>query len=283
MTTRRPVDIREAADALLTALPNRPRVAVVLGSGLGHLASEVSEGASISFEDVPGLPPAGVDGHAGRFVSGTLEGVSVLLQAGRYHAYEGHPMEIVAAPTRIAAALGVEALVVTNAAGALRVGYDPGDLVLIEDHINLLFRSPLCGRVRNGEARFPDMSEPYDAGLRRAARRAAEEEGSPLSEGVYASVLGPSFETAAEVRMLAGMGADLVGMSTVPEVIVARAAGLRCLGFSIVTNLATGLGTSPIEHDEVLTVGRRAGERLSHILKRMLAGWDAPDQGTEAK
>jgi purine-nucleoside phosphorylase len=283
MTRRRSVDIREAADTVRASLSNQPRVGVVLGSGLGHLVSEVADGASISFEDVPGLPPSTVEGHAGRFVAGTLEGVPVLMQAGRYHAYEGHSMDTVVAPIRIAMALGVEVLVVTNAAGSLRPGFDPGGLVLIEDHINFMFRSPLRGPVRVGEARFPDMSAPYDAKLRKAAQRAAVDVGQELREGVYVGVLGPSFETAAEVRMLAGMGADVVGMSTVPEVTVARAGGVRCLGFSIVTNLATGLSSIPIDHDEVLDIGREAGDRLGRILRRMLAEWRRSDQEAGVK
>ena len=265
-----PTQIAQAAAHLRSRIGLQPRIAVVLGSGLGHVVDELMDVQSIDFEDVPGFPPTGVPGHAGRFVCGRMAGAEVLVQAGRYHLYEGHAPDVVAAPVRVAAELGVETLVLTNAAGGIRDSLHPGDIVLLEDHINLMSQSPLVGRVREGESRFPDMGASYDAELRLLAVEAAAEVGVALQSGVYASVLGPSYETAAEVRMLAKLGADVVGMSTVPEVIVARARGMRCLAFTVVTNRATGLGGGQLSHEEVVAVARTAGERLGRVLEALV-------------
>jgi purine-nucleoside phosphorylase len=262
--------IPEAAAHLRAKIALQPRIAVVLGSGLGHIVDELTDVESIEFERLPGFPATGVPGHAGRFVFGRLAGVEVLVQAGRYHLYEGHAPDVVAAPVRVAAELGIRTLVLTNAAGGIRGTLRPGDIVLLEDHINLMFRSPLVGPVRKDEVRFPDMSAPYDAELRLLAIEAATEVGVPLQRGVYAGVLGPSYETAAEVRMLAKLGSDVVGMSTVPEVIVARARGLKCLGFTVVTNKATGLGGGELSHEEVVAVARTAGQRLGRVLRTLV-------------
>jgi purine-nucleoside phosphorylase len=262
--------MREATDYLRTTLAMRPRVAVVLGSGLGHLVDELTDVTAVSFGEIPGFPAASVAGHAGEFVGGRLAGTEVLFQCGRYHLYEGHSPDVVAAPVRVMAGLGVDTLVLTNAAGGLRAKLEPGDLLLLEDHINLTGRSPLVGSVREQEERFPDMSAPYDPELRLLAVEAAAELGIGLTSGVYAGVLGPSYETAAEVRMLAKLGAHVVGMSTVTEVIAARARGLRCLAFSVVTNKATGLGGGALSHAEVVAVGRDAGTRLAKILRTIV-------------
>jgi purine-nucleoside phosphorylase len=259
-----------AADYLRAKIGSVPTVSIVLGSGLGAIETELTGGVAVPFAEVPGYPAPGVEGHAGRYVAGRLGGVDVLLQCGRFHLYEGHPPEVVAAPVRVAAALGVRAVVFTNAAGAIRGTLEPGDLVLLEDHLNLMFGSPLSGPVRPGETRFPDMSCPYDPVLRSLALDAALESGSNLQEGTYAAVLGPAYETPAEVRMLALLGADVVGMSTVPEVIVARALGIRCLAFSVVTNKAAGLGQGVLSHQEVIEGGRRAGGRLARLLTCLL-------------
>lgn len=260
------IDVRAAATYLRSKFTLRPRVAVVLGSGLGSLVDMLTDATSIAFVHVPGFPSTTVSGHAGRFVIGRLGGTDVLVQAGRYHLYEGYAADVVAAPVRVMAELGVEVVVLTNAAGGVRANLQPGDLALIEDHINLTGRSPLVGPVRDGEARFPDMSAPYDPELRLLAVEAAAELGIGLTSGVYAGVLGPSYETAAEVRMLARLGADVVGMSTVTEVIAARARGLRCLAISVVTNKATGLGGGALSHAEVVAVGKEAGIRLSKLV-----------------
>jgi purine-nucleoside phosphorylase len=264
------VDIPAAADVLRARMDVLPEVLLVLGSGLGHLAEAVASPVVVPFGDLPGFPETGVVGHAGRYVAGRLGGRHVLLQAGRFHLYEGHAPEVVAAPVRLAAELGIGIVVLTNAAGGVDPALEPGDIVLIEDHLNLMFRSPLVGDVREGEDRFPDMSDPYDRRLRELAARAAESAGVPMGRGVYAGLLGPSFETAAEVRMLRVLGADVVGMSTVPEVITCRARGLRCLAFSVVTNKGTGLSDAPQTHEEVMEVGSRAGRALGRILEELL-------------
>ncbi len=256
---------------------------MVLGSGLSHLVGRLENTREIAFEAIPGFLPSGVIGHSGRFVAGTLDGHPVLLQAGRYHAYEGHPMELVVAPVRVLSKLGVETLVLTNAAGGIDGELGPGDLVVLEDHINMMFRNPLFGPTQPGEERFPDMSEPYDRRLRDLALEVAEARGVPLTPGVYAAVLGPSYETAAEVRMLATMGATVVGMSTVPEVITARAIGIPCLGFSMVTNKGTGLSHEPIGHDEVIEVGRQAGQRLSLVISGVVEALASGSHSTGAK
>ena len=260
------IDVEAAADFLRGRLPFAPTVQVILGSGLSHLATQLTDSATVRFEEVPGFPPSGVEGHSGAYVAGCLDGTPILLQAGRYHAYEGHAMEVVVAPVRVAAGLGVEVLIVSNAAGGIDGKLGPGDLMLIEDQINLAFRSPLAGPVHDGEERFPDMSAPYDVALQGLALAVAADLGIDLARGTYAAVLGPSYETAAEVRMLARLGAHVVGMSTAPEVTVARAAGLRCLGFSMVTNKGTGLSPEAISHEHVVEVGRAAGARLGPLL-----------------
>lgn len=276
-------DIATAAAFLESTLPFVPRVAVVLGSGLGPLADALDDATAVSFADVPGFPPATVPGHEGSFVVGRLDGVEVLVQRGRYHMYEGHAPDVVAAPVRVAARLGVERLVLTNAAGGVRPSLEPGDLVLLEDHINLMAQSPLVGLVQDGEERFPDMSEPYDAELRRIALDAARELDIDLELGVYAAMLGPAYETAAEVRMLGRLGVDVVGMSTVPEVLVARARGVRCLAISVVTNKATGLGGGVLSHEEVVEVGRDASGRLARLLRLVIPRVGAAAQSGSTK
>lgn len=267
-----------AAAYLRSTLPFQPRVAVVLGSGLGAMVEELSDTTSVAFKQVPGFPSAGVAGHAGKFVAGRLAGTEVLFQCGRYHLYEGHSPDVVAGPVRAMAALGVHTIVFTNAAGGVRPTLEPGDIVMLEDHINLQAQSPLMGPVRTGEERFPDMSAPYDPELRLLAVEAAAQLSIALLSGVYAGVLGPSYETAAEVRMLGKLGADLVGMSTVPEVVAARARGVRCLAFSVVTNKATGLGGGALSHAEVVAVGREAGVRLGRLLKALVPRLPADPQ-----
>ncbi|HEX4575076.1 MAG TPA: purine-nucleoside phosphorylase [Gemmatimonadales bacterium] len=248
----------------------KPRVAIVLGSGLGSVADAVRDGVRIPYRDIPGFPEPGAPGHKGELVGGALDGVPVLVQSGRFHLYEGHAPAVAALPTRVFARLGVATLVVTNAAGGLRPTFRPPTLMLIADHINLMFRNPLIGAVAEGDTRFPDMSDPYDPGLRALARDVARAERIPLEEGVYAAVLGPSFETPAEIRMLARLGADAIGMSTVPEVIAARARGLRCLGFSSITNAAAGLTAQKLSHEEVLEAGRTVAGQLERLIRGVL-------------
>ncbi|HUF27978.1 MAG TPA: purine-nucleoside phosphorylase [Gemmatimonadaceae bacterium] len=249
-------------------------IAIVLGSGLGALADAIEEAEHIPFSGIPGFPDAGVVGHAGAMIIGRLEGMRVAALAGRFHIYEGHDPKLTALPVRVMHALGARTLIVSNAAGAVRRGLAPGDLMLIDDHINLMWRTPLAGPPEPGEERFPDMSGPYDGELRAIARDVARDAGIPLAEGTYCAVLGPSYETAAEIRMLGRLGADAVGMSTVPETLVARALGMRVLGISCITNLACGLTPSPISHAEVLEVTGRVGERLQRLVRGTLGRID---------
>ena len=265
--------IEEAASAVAGRLGKlRPRVAIVLGSGLGAVADAVPDAVRVPYREIPGFPEPGAPGHKGELVAGTLEGVPLVVQSGRFHLYEGHTAELAALPTRVFARLGVDTLIVTNAAGGIRHTFRPPTLMLIADHINLMFRNPLVGPVVDGDQRFPDMSDPYDAELRASARAVARAEGIILEEGVYAALLGPSFETPAEIRMLERLGADAVGMSTVPEVIAARARGLRCLGFSSVTNVAAGLSAQPLSHVEVLEAGARVAGQLERLIRGVLKG-----------
>jgi purine-nucleoside phosphorylase len=263
--------IEQAASAVARRIGAlKPRVAIVLGSGLGFLADEVERAARIPYRDIPGFPQPGVAGHKGELVAGTLDGVAVVVQSGRFHLYEGHPPDVAALPARVFHALGVATLILTNAAGGIRPTFRPGTLMLIADHINLMWKNPLIGPVAPGDERFPDMSDPYDGVLRTLARAVARDARIPLEEGVYAGLLGPSYETPAEVRMLQRIGADAVGMSTVPEVIAARARGMRCLGFSTITNLAAGLSAQPLSHAEVLEVGTRVAGQLGTLIKGVL-------------
>lgn len=260
------------ARALQERLPWTPEVLAVLGSGLGGLAGAVEDPVSIPFQELPGLPSAGVGGHQGRFVAGSLEGRRILVQAGRFHLYEGHPASVVVAPVRAAALLGIPTLLVTNAAGGVNPALGPGALMLIRDHLNLMGRNPLVGPGEAGEPRFPDMSAAYDPELRARTRATAEGLGIPLEEGVYAAVSGPSYETPAEVRMIGLLGGDAVGMSTVPEVIAARARGMRVLGVSLITNSAAGISSGALSHEEVLAAGQEAAPRFQRLIRGVLAG-----------
>jgi purine-nucleoside phosphorylase len=238
----------------------RPTIAVVLGSGLGFFTNRIQDAVKIPYRDIPGFPEPTIMGHGGELVAGTVGGKEIIAQSGRFHLYEGHDAATAVRAVRTLAQLGVRTLLLTNAAGGIRRTFAQGRLMLIADHINLTFRSPLIGPVLPGEERFPDMSDPYDSSLRALAREVAREQRVELSEGVYAQLLGPSFETPAEIRMLERLGADAVGMSTVVEVIAARARGVRCLGFSVVTNLAAGLSPAKLNHEEVMeTAGRVTG------------------------
>ncbi len=265
-----------AADAAAAAIAARvghetPVAAVVLGSGLGGLAEQIERTATIPFRDIPGFPAATVAGHAGALIVGRLDGRVVLALAGRFHMYEGHDVRLAAFPARVVHALGARTLIVSNAAGGVNRTFGSGDLMLIRDHINLTFRNPLAGRLEPGDVRFPDMSSPYDPELADVARTIAREQGTVLREGVYAALLGPAYETPAEVRMLATLGADAVGMSTVPEVIVARALGMRVLGISCITNLACGLANSPITHAEVLDATKHAAHRFASLVRGVVS------------
>ena len=263
-----PAAVRQAAEAVRQAIaPLRPAVALVLGSGLGFLGEEIEGAVRVPYARIPGFPAPTVQGHAGELIAGTLEGKPVLAQSGRFHMYEGHEPAVVGLPVRLFAELGVRTLIVTNAAGGIRRTLRPGSLMLIADHLNFSGRQPLAGPVVEGEERFPDMSDPYDRELRALARGVAAEQRIPLDEGTYAATLGPSYETKAEIEMLKRVGADAVGMSTVPEIIVARARGIRCLGISIVTNFAAGLGAPTLSHAEVLETAERVKGDLARLVR----------------
>ena len=242
----------------------------MLGSGLSGIMDAVEEPVEVPFSELPGFPAAGVAGHAGRYVAGRLEGRVVLVQAGRFHVYEGHPMSVVCGPVRLAHHLGARTLVLTNAAGGAHRLLEPGSLMLLDDHIDFLWKAALGGSVRPGEERFPDMSHAYDRALQELALRSAGELGVALARGVYAAVAGPSYETPAEVRALQRCGADAIGMSTVPEVITAGALGMRCLAISLITNRAAGTGGGPLSHEEVIAMGREAGQALQVLLTRIV-------------
>lgn len=257
-----------AAETIRATLGDRqPKVAIVLGSGLGRLAERVADPIRMPYGPLPGFYPTSVVGHAGELVAGRLGGVEVILQSGRFHMYEGHSAQEAALPVRVFAALGIETLIVTNAAGGIRRTFQPGTLMLISDHINLTGRNPLEGPALPGETRFPDMSVAYDAALRARTKQVASGLGVTMEEGVYAGLLGPTYETPAEVRMLERLGADAVGMSTVVEVIAARARGMRCLGISLVTNPAAGTFAGVLDHSEVMEVAGKAGETLARIVE----------------
>jgi purine-nucleoside phosphorylase len=243
-----------------------PEAAIVLGSGLGGLADHIEEATRVPYGEVPGFIQPRVEGHAGALVRGKLAGREVLALSGRFHVYEGHDIEHTAFPVRVAASLGAPILVVSNASGGIRRTFRAGDLMVITDHVNLMSRNPLVGAVVNGETRFPDMSEPYDPELRARLHEIARTLGIVLQVGVYGALLGPTYETPAEVRMLERLGIDAVGMSTVPEVLPARAARMRVVGVSCVTNVAAGLSPFPVDHADVLASAARAAVDFERLI-----------------
>jgi purine-nucleoside phosphorylase len=253
------------------AFPRRPAAAVILGTGLGALAREIEVEAAIEYADIPDFPLSTVESHAGRLLCGTLGATTVVAMQGRFHRYEGYSLQQVTFPVRVLRALGAEVLIVSNACGGMHPLWDPGDLVLLADHINLLGDSPLVGP--NDDAlgpRFPDMSAPYDARLREVARAVAAERRIVLREGVYVAVAGPNLETRAEYRFLRLIGADVVGMSTVPEVIVAVHGGMRVLGISIITDRCLPDALEPASVDRILAVARDAEPKLTGLVRGVL-------------
>ena len=242
-------------------------IAVVLGSGLGDYVEALTDARMIPYSEIPGFPMSTVAGHAGELWAGKLHGKRVLMMRGRFHSYEGHPLNDVVLPIRAMARMGVKDLILTNAAGAVNVDFAPGDLMLITDFINFSGKNPLTGPNVDGLGpRFPDMSRAYDKRLRAIAAEAALERGITLREGVYAWFNGPTYETPAEIRMARVLGADAVGMSTVPETIAAVHAGMRVLGVSCVTNLAAGVSGQPISHQEVMDMGRLARKDFAALI-----------------
>jgi purine-nucleoside phosphorylase len=252
-----------------------PALGIVLGSGLGGLAHQIENPVTIPFGDIPGFPSATVIGHAGSLLCGTLGGKRVIALAGRFHMYEGHPPQLAAFPVRVMYALGARTYFASNAAGGIRRDLQAGDLMIIEDHLNLTAVNPLTGPVEEGDERFPDMTAPYDEELRAVMMSSAERIGLPVKTGVYAWLPGPSFETKAEVKMLERLGADAVGMSTVPEVIVARALGMRAAGISCIANAASGIGATPVLHTDVLDVTAKAAIGFQSLVTEFVAALPA--------
>ena len=244
---------------------------MILGSGLGGLADRFERGDAIPYGEIPGFPAAGVEGHAGVLHLGSLNGVPCAALQGRAHLYEGHPAHHATLPVRALARLGIRALFVSNAAGAVNRTFAPGDLMLIVDHLNFMGRDPLSGEGLDERLPAPPLEAPYDPALCEAVRQAAVQTGIALREGVYAANLGPSFETPAEIRMAERLGADAVGMSTVPEVIVGRALGVRCFGVSCVTNFAAGISPEPLSHIEVIETTERVKDQFQALVLASLA------------
>jgi purine-nucleoside phosphorylase len=263
-------DIQEAIEYIRERVSSRPSVGLILGSGLGAMADAAEDATVLETSDIPGYPKSTVEGHSGRLVFGKLEGVDVVFLQGRVHRYEGYDTRKVTMPIRLFHKLGVERLVVTNAAGGINTAYGPGTLMFITDHINFAFKNPLVGPNVDGGPRFPDMSRPYHPDWVDRAEEVALKAGIATRRGVYVWTLGPSYETPAEVRALARMGADAVGMSTVPEVIQAVYFGMKVLGISTITNPAAGLAAGTLNHEEVLEVGQQVRGDLERLVRRIL-------------
>jgi purine-nucleoside phosphorylase len=267
-----PARIKALADAVRERTSLVPEVGIVLGSGLGGLADDLTDEVAIPFADLPGWPAATAPGHAGRLLLGTLAGRPVILLQGRFHLYEGNDPGLVVQPVLLFHALGARIVILTNAAGGLDPSFGPGTLMVMRDHINLTGRSPLIGpNAEELGARFPDMTDAWSPRLRERLHAAGVTEGVSLAEGVYIGLTGPTYETPAEVRMLAGLGGHAVGMSTVLECIAARWVGLEVCGVSLVTNAGAGYTGAPLTHEEVLEAGLEAGPRLARVIRRFLA------------
>ena len=261
----------EAAATLLAAAPISPRLAVVLGSGMSELADRITEATAVPYDQIPHFPTTTVAGHQGKVLLGKLGGIPVIMFQGRFHYYEGHDLETVTFPVRVLSRLGVSTLILTAATGGIRADLRAGNLVLLTDHLNLIGSNPLRGLndIRLG-TRFPDMTEVYSKRLRAIAREEGKRLGIDLAQGIYACLPGPSYETPAEIKMLRTLGADVVGMSTVAEAIVARHAGIEVLAFALVSNAAAGVVGTPITHEEVLEAGRKAAPTLARLIERVV-------------
>ena len=259
---------QQAAECVRDRVPEMPTVAIVLGSGLGGFTQSLQDTVTIPYGEIPRWPASAVVGHAGKLVVGSISGRRVAVLSGRAHFYEGHPMSVVTFATRVLGLLGTRTLVLTNAAGGINLNFTPGTLMVIDDHINLIGTNPLVGPNddRFG-VRFPDMTEVYSKRLRQVADEAAKARGLAVAHGVYVALHGPSYETPAEIRYLRGIGADAVGMSTVPEAIVGRHMGMEVLGISCITNPAAGVLPHPLAHDEVMEVAKRVAGEFSKLLE----------------
>src|SRR5690625_495857 len=263
--------IKEATTYIKTKITTPPSLGLVLGSGLGVLADSIEDATTISYQDVPHFPVSTVAGHKGQLVIGTLEGKQVIAMQGRFHYYEGYSMQQVTFPVRVMKQLGIESIIVTNAAGGINKNFEPGDLMVINDHINNMGDNPLLGP--NDEAldvRVPDMSQVYDQTYSRHAEKCAKDLGIGIQQGVYVGNTGPTYETPAEVKMLRTLGGDAVGMSTVPEVTVAAHTGIRVLGISCISNMAAGILDQPLTHEEVIETTEKVKEDFLRFIKKII-------------
>lgn len=264
-------NIQESASYIQSQCEHKPSIAIILGSGLGSLANEIQDATIIPYGDIPHFPVSTVEGHAGQLVIGNLSGKTVIAMQGRFHYYEGYPMQDVTYAIRVMKLLGVDKLIVTNAAGSVDETRSPGDLMLISDHINLSGANPLIGRnLDSFGVRFPDLSNAYSPALRAIAKEVAKEENIDLQEGVYVFLSGPTYETPAEICMIRQLGGDAVGMSTAPEVIVAVHSGIEVIGISCLTNMAAGILEEPLNHDEVVATSEKVKVKFSTFIKSLL-------------
>ncbi|UJL44768.1 purine-nucleoside phosphorylase [Virgibacillus sp. NKC19-16] len=264
--------INEASEYIQKKISDKPTIGLILGSGLGVLGEEIDNPVIIPYNDIPHFPVSTVAGHKGQLVIGTLEGKQVLAMQGRFHYYEGYSMQQVTFPVRVMKQLGIDSIIVTNAAGGINVGFDPGDLMIITDHINNMGGNPLIGK-NNDElgVRFPDMSQVYDKEYIHRAQAAANELGIEVQKGVYVGNTGPTYETPAEIKMLRTLGGDAVGMSTVPEVMAAGHAGLRVLGISCISNMAAGILDQPLTHTEVIETTEKVRQDFLQFVKKIIS------------
>ncbi|WP_102400842.1 purine-nucleoside phosphorylase [Haloimpatiens massiliensis] len=263
--------LMESVEYVKSKINDEPEIGIILGSGLGDIAEEVEDKITIKYSEVPNMPASTVKGHAGQFVFGSLNGKKVIMMQGRFHYYEGNPMSLLSLPVYIMKYLGVKNLIVTNAAGGVNTSFNPGDLMIITDHINFAGNNPLIGKNQEDIGpRFPDMSEAYNKGLRNLAKETAENLNIDVKEGVYVMMTGPTYETPAEIRMTRLLGGDAVGMSTVPEVIAANHCGMKVLGISCITNMAAGILDQPLNHAEVIETSNKVKSSFINLVKEIM-------------
>lgn len=266
--------IDETVSFLKSKIDDVPEIAIILGSGLGRLADLIENAVVIPYADIPNFPETTVVGHEGKLIYGLVKNRRIIAMKGRFHYYEGNEMDIVVYPIRVFKRLGIENIIVTNAAGGINTSFKPGDLMLITDHISLFCENPLRGEnIDDLGPRFPDMTAAYDRNLRSLALESANRLGIDLKMGIYSYCKGPSYESPAEIKALRGMGADAVGMSTVPETIVARHMGMRVLGISCITNMAAGILDRPLDHAEVMETGKQAEKKFSELVTDIIENW----------
>ncbi|MDU3087613.1 MAG: purine-nucleoside phosphorylase [Peptoniphilus harei] len=263
--------MNKSIDYIKGKIKNQPEIGIVLGSGLGDFADAIEDKIEIPYTEIPGFPVSTVKGHDGKLIFGKINSKEVCVMKGRIHYYEGYDIKEVVYPIEVLAGLGIETLILTNAAGGVNTEFEPADLMIINDHINLMGKNPLIGpNDENLGPRFPDMTDLYNKDLIEVAEKSAKKLGTDIKEGVYMYFTGPSYETAAEVRMARILGADAVGMSTVPEAIIARHRGLKILGISTITNMSTGILDTPLDHTEVVEVGQEVAGKFKELLKEII-------------